>query len=80
MSNMSNMCISVEFLPGTTIKTALKEAKEKAIKLDVAYIIFSFNGVEINVSQYANLYNIDDEWREILASGESFWCVKSFGE
>lgn len=76
---MSNMCIQVEFLAGTTIRTAIIEAKEKAISLDVAYITFSFNGVKISVSPHAYVYNIEEQWNEILASGVSFWCVSSSG-
>lgn len=74
---MSNMCISVEFLVGTTIRTAITEAKEKAISLNVAYIMFSFNGVKISVSSRAYLYDIEERWDEVLSSGKSFWCVSS---
>lgn len=76
---MSSMCIPVEFLAGTTISTAIREAKEKAITFKVAYITFSFNGVQISVSQHAYVYDIEEQWNEILASGKSFWCVSSFG-
>ena len=76
---MSNMCIQVEFLAGATIRTAITEAKEKAISLKVAYITFDFNGVKISVSPHAYLYNIEERWDEILSSGESFWCVNSLG-
>ena len=76
---MSNMCIQVEFLAGATIRTAITDAKEKAISLKVAYITFNFNGVKISVSPHAYLYDIEERWNDILSSGESFWCVNSFG-
>jgi len=47
---MSNISIHTEFLPGTDIYKAVVEAKGLAKKLDVAYIIFDFNGVSVSVS------------------------------
>jgi hypothetical protein len=52
---MSNMIIDVKFLPGTTIENALREAKEMANKLDVAYIKFKFNDTSISIGRNADL-------------------------
>ena len=52
---MSKMAIEVEFLAGTDIKDAIEEAKQKAEKLDLAYVKFDFNGVSFCIGQNANV-------------------------
>lgn len=47
----SNMELRVNFLAGTDIATAIEEAKSKAKMWNLAYVKFSFNGIEIAVSQ-----------------------------
>lgn len=50
----SNMCLNVEFLAGTTVEEAIKEARGQAIYWDVAYVCFDFNGVKFSVSRSAD--------------------------
>jgi len=52
---MSKMTVKVSFMAGASLKEALVEAREKARKLDVAYIKFSFNGVFFAVSPEADI-------------------------
>lgn len=52
---MSNMCINVEFLAGTSILEAVTEAKEKAINLNIAYIKFKFNCASFSIGPHANI-------------------------
>ena len=52
---MSKMILKIEFLAGTMIQEAIKEAKEKAVKYDLAYIEFNFNGNEFMVGQTADI-------------------------
>ena len=52
---MSKAVLKIEFLGGTLIQEAIKEAKEKAIKYDLAYIEFNFNGSEFAVGQTADV-------------------------
>lgn len=59
---MSNMQIAVEFVAGTNLKDALKDAKEKAIALNVGYITFSFNGVNFSIGQTADIYMAYEEF------------------
>ena len=51
----SNMAIDVEFLAGTSIVDAATEAKQKAIAWDVAYVKFSFNGINVSIGQGADI-------------------------
>jgi len=52
---MSKMSIKVDFTVGVSLEEALIEAKEKAKKLEVAYIEFIFNGVHFAVSPQADI-------------------------
>lgn len=58
---MSKMIIEVDFLPGTAIDGAIKEAKEKCIQWDVACVWFDFNGIRITVFPHDD---IDDVYHE----------------
>ena len=52
--------IKIEFLAGSDIYDCIREAQELAIKLDIAYVVFPFNGQTINVQQGSDvtqLYN-----------------------
>lgn len=52
---MSNITLNVEFLAGTSIKDAVKEAKDMAIKLDIAYVEFSFNGRSLSIGSRCDI-------------------------
>lgn len=61
----SNMEVSVSFLPGTEFREAVIEANRKARQWDVAYVHFSFNGVQVSVSQRDNvLERALSQWNE----------------
>ena len=47
----SNMVLAVEFLPGTTISEAVREARGKCRDYNLAYVTFKFNGVSFSISQ-----------------------------
>lgn len=63
---MSNMILQVEFLAGTNITTAAMEAKALARKLDLAYVKFNFNGVEINIGQHADCDALESKYLRVL--------------
>ncbi len=63
---MSNMILHVEFLAGTNITTAAMEAKALARKLDLAYVKFNFNGVEINIGKNANCDVLESKYMRVL--------------
>ena len=52
---MSRMCLKVSFLPGTTLEEAIADAIEKARKLDIAFVEFSFNGVHFAISRTSDI-------------------------
>jgi len=51
---MSNITINIKILAGTDIDTAIKEAKNLATNLDVAYVYFNFNGTKMSIGQNAD--------------------------
>ena len=59
---MSNMTIKVDFLAGTSVRQAIAEAKQKAIDLDVAYIVFDFNGSTISVRKHTDVDEAVDDF------------------
>jgi hypothetical protein len=61
---MSHMDLRVEFLAGTDLYQAVEEAIEKAVKLDLCYVIFNFNGVEIHVGKNADYDQIKKEYEK----------------
>ena len=46
-----SLSIKVEFLAGTEVSNAIKEASELSRKLNISYCCFDFNGVNFSVSQ-----------------------------
>lgn len=68
---MSKMSVEVEFLAGTSFEDAVKEAKDKAILWDVAYVVFDFNGVHVSVRPTATVDNIMDVYNEAFGNSKS---------
>ena len=58
------MTIDVEFLAGTDIEQAISEAKEKALKFDVAYICFKFNGIHCSIGRNADVDDAVDRYHK----------------
>lgn len=49
------LSIEVEFLAGTDFSDACYQAKELAQQLNIAYVKFNFNGVDVSVGQNLTL-------------------------
>ena len=60
----SNMCLKVEFLAGTSLEDALKEAKYKAVQCNLAYVEFDFNGIGFSVRQNGNIEEALEKYKE----------------
>lgn len=60
----SNMSTKVEFLAGTDLGDAIKEAREKARLWDVAYVVFSFNGTMFSIGQNADIDEVFRQWKD----------------
>lgn len=58
---MAHLSLQVEVLAGTSIRRAALEARELARKLDLAYVKFSFNGVDVSIGQHANEDAVGDK-------------------
>lgn len=68
---MSNMSVQVEFLAGTSFEDAVKEAKDKAILWDMAYVVFDFNGVHVSVRPTAKLDNVLETYNQAFGNSRS---------
>lgn len=66
--NGSNICVSVEFLAGTSIEATVEEAVEKCKLWQVAYVKFSFNGVNMSVKANTNVDLAVVKWNEAMKS------------
>ena len=61
---MSEATMFIEFLAGTPIKAAIEEAKQKAKKLDLAYVKFNFNGANFSIGSDADVSAVVEEWKK----------------
>jgi hypothetical protein len=57
---MNKMELHVSFPHGTSLVQAVEESKNKAIMLDLAYVVFDFNGITISISKDANIDEVDN--------------------
>lgn len=64
----SNICVSVEFLAGTSIEQAVEEAIEKCNLWQAAYVKFSFNGVNMSVRANTSADIAVAKWNEAMNS------------
>lgn len=69
---MSNMTVKVEFLLGTNMEDAIREAKQKCILWQVAYVEFDFNGWNIVVGSKCDVEDAYQEWLACRSSDKSF--------
>lgn len=69
------MTMRVEFLPGTSLEEAITDARDKARALNLAYILFNFNGVSFSIGQYADLDVTMEQWELLKGTSESHICV-----
>lgn len=72
----SNMEISVSFLAGTSFQEASQEAKTYAIKNNLAYVRFDFNGIHCAISQRADVDRAYEKFMNALKTGSKykFFC------
>lgn len=69
---MSNIIINVEFLAGTSVAQAVTEARTLAIKNDLAFVKFKFNGIPFSVSQRADIDDCVKQYEEVLHDGTKY--------
>ncbi len=74
---MSNVCISVEFLAGTSIDKAAEEAIELVNKMEIAYVRFNFNGVDCSIGRNATVEKVVSSYMSTHKNGVKFMVCNS---
>ena len=62
----SNMEITVTFLAGTSFQEASQEAKDYAVRNNLAYVRFDFNGIHCAISQMADVEKAYEKFLQAL--------------
>lgn len=65
----SNMEVRVSFLAGTSIEDACTEANAYAVKNNLAYVRFEFNGISCAISQRCDVLKACEKFHEALKEG-----------
>lgn len=71
----SNMEVHVNFLAGTSIEDACTEAKDYAVKNNLAIVKFDFNGISCVISQRADVDKACEKYLEALKPKSKFKFV-----
>lgn len=71
---MSNLILNVEVMPSTVIEYAIREASELALKLDVAYVKFVFNGVTFSVGSRPSMKSMQEAVKEYYRNTQNIIC------
>ena len=74
---MSVFNLKLEPLAGTDIEDAVREAKDKCISLNLAYVYFSFNGVSVSVGKRADPRKALQQYLEACNNGVKFVIVEN---
>lgn len=72
---MSNICLEVEFLPGTSIEEACAEAISQVNFFGFAYIKFNFNGVSMSIGKNATIEKCVSEFHRALKDSKYKFAV-----
>lgn len=68
---MSNMIVQVRFIEGSNIIDCLIEAQDLATKLNVAYVEFKFNGIDVSIAPHVDVdFSVKDYWNECMKNGD----------
>lgn len=74
---MSCFTLTLKPLAGTDISEAVKEAKDKCIQLNLAYVYFSFNGVSVSVGKMADPSKALQQYLEACDNGVTYIIVEN---
>lgn len=69
------MNIKVDFNAGTSFQDACQEAKDFAIKMNLRYTRFDFNGISCNISQRCNVEEAYEDFLKVLQPESKFKFV-----
>lgn len=71
----SNMEVKVSFLAGTSIEAACAEAKDYAIRNNLAIVRFDFNGVKCGITQRADIEKACEKYHGTMKTDAlKFFC------
>ena len=61
---MSNITIKVDFLAGTSFNDSIHEAKRLARRMDICYVAYVFNGINVSIGQNADLKQAEQDFKD----------------
>lgn len=64
---MSRFTMELKVLAGTSIEDVVEEAKKKAALFDLAYVEFSFNGVQLSIGRNADVEYVVQQYDECVS-------------
>lgn len=69
------MNIKVDFNAGTSFQDACEQAKDFAIKMNLQYTRFDFNGISCSISQRCNVEEAYEDFLKVLQLESKFKFV-----
>lgn len=64
--------LRLDFVTGTTVLEALSEMKEKAIQLNVAYVLATINDIDVYVRKNTNVAEAFTKFQDAIRSNQNF--------
>lgn len=74
---MSNFTLTLEPMAGSDFKGLVVEAKKKCQDLDLAYVHFTFNGINVSAGKRARVDNLYEVLQEAYSKGLKFMVMSN---
>jgi len=71
----SSLCVRVDILAGTNILEAVTDAKSLCTSLNVGFVVFDFNEVNVNISPNADIQAVVDKFHKVVGSNTKLKIV-----
>ena len=68
----SNMILEVSFLAGTSIQEAIDEARYFALKHNLAYVKFNFNGISMSIQPNCSVRATAEAFLKAMKNGDTY--------
>ena len=68
----SNMVLEVSFLAGTSIQEAIDEARYFALKHNLTYVKFNFNGISMSIQPYCSVRATAEAFLKAMKNGDKY--------
>ena len=66
------MNLTVDFSAGTSFQDACAEAKDFAIKMNLGWVKFNFNGISCSISKKCDIDSAYEKFLKVLEPGSEF--------